>query len=186
MNDAALVLIDIQNDYFPGGRMELDGPEKAAEGAAQVLGAFRRQGLPVFHIRHESVFPGGGFMLPGTSGADIHPLVAPAEGEAVITKHYPSAFRETGLAETLKEQGIVHLVFAGMMTHMCIDTSVRAAFDLGFRCTMLKDATATRELSLDGETVPAVHVQNAFIAALSQFFATVVDIRTFLAGGRDQ
>ncbi len=180
MNDTALVLIDVQNDYFPGGRMALEGSEAAARHAARALDHFRRHGLPVFHIRHESTQPGGGFMLPGTAGAEIHPMVAPRGGEAVITKHYPNAFRQTGLLEALQKQGVTHLVFAGMMTHMCIDTSVRAAFDLGFRATLLKDATATRALSLGDGTIPAAQVQEAFIAALGPVFATVVDTATFL------
>lgn len=180
MRDTALILIDIQNDYFPGGNMTLEGPEAAARQAARALEHFRRQGRPVFHIRHESVLPGSTFMIPGTAGAEIHPLVAPRDGETVITKYYPNAFRETGLKEALQEKGIQHIVVAGMMTHMCIDTSVRAGFDLGFRATLLHDATATRALPLGDRTISAETVQGAFISALGQAFATVVDTETFL------
>lgn len=180
MNDTALVLIDIQNDYFPGGKMTLEGPEEAARQASRVLDHFRHYSLPVFHVRHESVFAGRTFMTPGTPGAEIHPLVKPQEGEAVFTKHYPNAFRQTGLLEALQKKSIGHLVFAGMMTHMCIDTSVRAGFDLGFRATLLHDATATRALSFGDRMVPAEEVQGAFIAALGQIFATVVDTEVFL------
>lgn len=180
MNGTALILIDIQNDYFPGGKIELEGAEAAARHAARALGHFRRIGSPIFHIRHESVLPGRNFMLPGTHGAEIHPLVAPANGETVITKNYPNAFRETTLLARLKGEDISHLVFAGMMTHMCIDTSVRAAFDHGFACTLLKEATATRALPGDAGTVSAAQVQAAFLAALGQLFARIVGTEPFL------
>jgi nicotinamidase-related amidase len=180
MSDTALVLIDIQNDYFPGGKMSLEGPEEAARQASRALDHFRRHSLPVYHIRHESVLPGSTFMIPGTPGAEIHPLVKPRDDEPVITKHFPNAFRQTGLLEALQKRRIGHLVFAGMMTHMCIDTSVRAGFDLGFRATLLHDATATRALPLGDGMVPAGEVQGAFIAALGQIFATVVDTAAFL------
>ncbi len=180
MADSALLLIDIQNDYFPGGKWVLHEPEEAAAKAARVLADYRRTGLPVFHIRHESLQPGAAFFLPGTSGADIHPLVAPVEGERVLLKHVPNAFFGTGLHEELQAAGIKHLTVCGMMTHMCIDTSVRAARDYGYTVTLLEDACATRDLEWQGERLPADTVQKTMLAALNGTFARIMRVEPYL------
>ncbi len=169
----ALVLIDIQNDYFPGGAMELAGSELAAEHAAELLAAARGHGAPLMHIQHSAARPGATFFLPGTPGAEIHSAVAPRRGEKVIVKHYPNAFRETELLSYLRDQGIGTLVIAGMMTHMCVDTTVRAAADLGFSCNLAGDACATRALAYGGVAVPAEQVQAAYLAGLNGLFAKV-------------
>ncbi|MGE4193123.1 MAG: cysteine hydrolase family protein [Pseudodesulfovibrio sp.] len=171
---SALLIIDIQNDYFPGGRMELVGAQEAGSAAARILARFRERGLPVFHVRHESVREGASFFLPGTAGADIHPLVTPLDGETVVTKHFPNSFRETPLLEALRSAGATRLLVAGMMTHMCVDAGVRAAVDLGFDCAVLADGTATRDLDFGGETVPAHRVQGAFLAALGSAYCPVL------------
>jgi nicotinamidase-related amidase len=178
----ALLLIDIQNDYFPGGKMELSGPQQAGENAAALLAAFRRLDLPVIHIQHLSRQAGATFFVPGTDGANIHSLVAPAANETVIQKNYPSSFRETGLLEHLKEQRIGKLVIAGMMTHMCVDTTTRAACDLGFAIQLAHDACATRALSFGGMQVAAGDVQVAYIAALDGVFAKAERTQDIIAG----
>ena len=176
----ALLLIDIQNDYFPGGLHPLHAPQAAADRAARVLAAWRDRGWPVIHIRHMAVRPGSTFFLPGSAGAEIHASVAPQPGEAVLTKAYPNSFRDTGLEALLTRLGITHLTVAGMMTHRCIDTTVRAAFDLGFPVELLHDACAIRDLSHAGVTVPAEQVQAAYMAALGVGFARVVDTQQAL------
>ena len=104
--NTALLLIDIQNDYFPGGNMVLEGADEACAQAGKLLTAFRRAGLAVIHIQHLSLRPGSTFFLPGTPGAEIHAHVAPQAGEPVIEKHYPNSFRETMLMAALKEKDI--------------------------------------------------------------------------------
>jgi nicotinamidase-related amidase len=180
----ALLLIDIQNDYFPGGTMELVGSTEAGNNAEQILARFREQGEPLVHIQHISTRPDASFFLPDTAGAAIHPSVEPAPGEVVITKHFPNSFRNTALADQLQNRQINHLVVAGMMTHMCVDATVRAAFDLGFRCTVLHDACATRDLSFASTAVPAHQVHAAFLAALEAVYAEVLSVDAFLAGER--
>ena len=175
MADTALVIIDIQNDYFPGGAMELEGADAAGAKAGEVLQKFRIQGNPVFHIRHLSVRPGATFFLPGTPGVEIHASVRPRHGEAIVEKNFPNAFRGTALQNELDKQKIKNLVVAGMMTHMCVDASVRAAADLGYKITLLADACATRKQSFGGETIPARQVHGAFLAALNGFYAKVVN-----------
>jgi nicotinamidase-related amidase len=168
----ALVIVDIQNDYFPGGKMLLEGSDEAGARAGRLLAAFRDRSLPVFHIQHVSTRPGATFFLPDTPGVAIHASVLPRDGEPVLRKHYPNAFRDTALLDALRQAGTTQLVVAGMMTHMCIDTTVRAAFDLGFTTRLAHDACATRALAFGGATVAAREVHRAFIAALHGTFAT--------------
>lgn len=173
MNKTGLLIIDLQADYFPGGSMLLDGADAAAARAGEALAAFRAKRWPVFHVKHLSVRPGATFFVPGTAGVEIHAAVAPAAGEPVIEKNFPNAFRGTALKTRLQDAGIGHLVVAGMMTHMCVDASVRAAFDDGYRVTLLADACATRAQSWGGETVASAQVQTAFLAALGSVYATI-------------
>ena len=175
MPDTALLVIDIQNDYFPGGAMELEGADAAGAKAGIALEKFRKSGDPVIHVRHLSVRPGSTFFVPGTKGAEIHEAVKPLGSESVIEKNFPNSFRGTRLEQTLKDSGIKNLVVAGMMTHMCVDATVRHAADLGYRITLLGDACATRAQSYAGEKVPARQVHTAFLAALNGFYAKVVD-----------
>ena len=175
MSDTALLVIDIQNDYFPGGAMELEGADAAGAKAAAAIAKFRKEGKPVLHVRHLSVRPGSTFFLPGTKGAEIHVAVKPAGGEVVIEKNFTNSFRATNLEQVLTDSGVKNLVVAGMMTHMCVDASVRHAADLGYKITLLGDACATRAQSYAGEKVPARQVHAAFLAALNGFYAKVVD-----------
>ncbi len=170
----ALLLIDIQNDYFPGGALPLHGTEKAASNARRLLDKFRDGKMPVIFIKHISARPEATFFLPGTNGVEIHETVAPAGNEVVIEKHFPNSFRDTGLDVYLKSNRIDELVVCGMMTHMCVDATVRAAKDIGYKCTLVGDACATKDLTLNGETVKAEHVHKAFLAALNYYFASVV------------
>lgn len=181
-NRLALVLIDLQNDYFPDGKMELTGALKAAQNASKILHFFRANQLPIVHIAHESVQKGATFFLPGTEGRKIHPLVFPRQDETVITKNYPNSFLKTSLLETLQQQEADHLIIVGMMTHMCVDSTTRAAKDLGFACTLVHDATATRDLAFAGTTVPAGQVQAAFVAALTNICDAVKDTATMVMG----
>ena len=172
-DNQALILIDIQNDYFPGGRNPVVGAEAAAKVAKQVLDEARAKHDPIIHIQHTSLRPNTTFLLPDTPGAEIHALVAPLPDEIVVQKHHPNSFRETTLLDELRSRRVSRLIFCGMMTHMCIDTTVRAAADLGFQCIVVGDATATKDLTYGSVTVPAAHVQAAFLAALSGLFAKV-------------
>jgi nicotinamidase-related amidase len=170
----ALLIVDIQNDYFPGGRMELEGSDAAAVRAAGLLAAFRERRWPVFHVQHVSMRPGSTYFLAGTDGVEIHPSVAPERDEPVVEKHFPNSFRETRLGELLRERGVEELVIAGMMTHMCIDATTRAACDLGFTCFVAHDACATRSLAFGDVRVPAAHVHCSFLSALNGTYATVL------------
>ena len=170
----ALILIDIQNDYFPGGKMELAGSVEASQRAARLLAFFRDAHLPLVHIQHISTRPTATFFLPNTEGVKTHMNVAPREGEPLFQKHYPNSFRETPLLDYLKRAGIERVVIAGMMTHMCVDATTRAAVDLGFHCLIAEDACATRALTHASKTVRAEDVHRAFLAALDGTYGKVM------------
>ena len=165
----ALLLIDIQKDYFPGGKMPLVEPLAAAQKAYALLQCFREHGQPTVHIQHVSKRPDATFFLPGERGTDIHDAAAHFEGEPLVIKHFPNSFRETNLLDMLKKWQTERLVICGMMTHLCVDATVRAAADLGFQVILAADACATRDLAYGGTTVPAAQVQAAFLAALKSY-----------------
>jgi nicotinamidase-related amidase len=177
----ALVLVDIQNDYFPGGAMELVGSTEVALRAGKLLRLFRQKSLPIIHTRHVATRPEAPFFRPDTPGVAIHASVAPLAGETVLEKHFPNSFRQTPLLEHLQQHGITQLIIAGMMTHMCIDTTTRAAADLGFQCILAHDACATKSLIFGEVTVAAPQVQAAYLAALDGLFARVLAVETLCA-----
>src|SRR3954469_12352112 len=169
-----LLIIDIQNDYFPGGAFSLVGPAAAAEAARAALERSRASGEPIVHLQHVWDAPDATFMKPGTDGVEIHPLVAPQDGEPVVQKAEPNGFLGTDLEQRLRAEGIDELVVAGMMSSMCVDATVRAGADLGFGMTVIHDGCAAPDLEFGGKTVPGPDVHAAFMAALGSGYATLV------------
>ena len=170
MNEA-LIIIDMQNDYFCGGNMELSGINETAENVRKILDCYRNNNRPIFHIQHLSVGEGATFFVPNTQGVAINPRVKPLESEKVIKKNYPNSFRGTNLLEELKSENIDSLTICGAMSHMCVDATTRAAFDLGFKCTVVTDACATRDLEFEGTKIPANVVHGVFMGALYPVYA---------------
>ena len=177
----ALLIIDVQKDYFPDGKMELTGSLEASLKIRELLEYFRKTGKPVIHIQHISARPGAPFFLPNTPGMEFHENVTPKQGEKIFVKNFPNSFRETGLGGYLTENQISKLVIGGMMTHMCVDTTVRAAFDLGYECLVAGDCCATRNLSYKDRKIEAADVQNSFLAALNGVFSKVLTTEEVLA-----
>lgn len=178
MSKRAIVVIDLQNEYWPGGNLPLEGIDAAAANAARVIAHGREAGDLIVNVRHE--MPGAPVFVPGSDGVEINEAVTPGEGEPVITKNFPNAFRETGLKALLDEKGIEEVVAVGAMSHMCVDATVRAANDLGYKTVTIHDACATRELDFDGTTVPADKVHAALMAALAFFYGEVIPTDTFV------
>lgn len=176
----ALIIVDIQNDYFENGAMELAQPLQASGNAKLILTHFREKGLEVVHVQHLSLSPQATFFLPNTEGQEIHESVVPLPSEKLIVKNYPNSFRDTDLLSYLKSKEITELVFVGMMTHMCIDATVRAAKDYGFDCTVIADATATRTLEVNGKSVDAASIQTSFLAGLSFFYSKIITTGEYL------
>jgi nicotinamidase-related amidase len=175
-----LILVDIQNDYFPGGRMELAGIAEASARAAALLARFRDQGLPTFHIQHVFQAPDAPFFVRGTDGVEIHESIAPRAGEIVVEKHYPNSFRESALLDAIRGAGVERLVICGAMSHMCIDATTRHAVDIGLPCTLIHDACATRDVAFEGRTIPAHEVHGAFMSALGWGYAKLETAEAFL------
>eukprot|EP01013_Petalomonas_cantuscygni_P044546 TRINITY_DN9162_c5_g1_i1.p1 TRINITY_DN9162_c5_g1~~TRINITY_DN9162_c5_g1_i1.p1 ORF type:complete len:211 (+),score=17.20 TRINITY_DN9162_c5_g1_i1:56-634(+) len=169
----ALIVVDIQKEYFPGGKMELHCPELAAANAKVVLDAFREKKLPVIHIRHVMLGSDAPAYIAGTEGVEPYPLTAPVDSEPLVTKHAVNAFKDTPLLGMLKDAGATDVVLVGSMSHMCIDAATRAAADLGFAVTVCDDACATRDMEHRGVTVPAPQVHAAYMGALAWGYAKV-------------
>jgi nicotinamidase-related amidase len=172
--NTALVLIDIQQDYFPGGRMEVAGALEASRAAKRLLDYFRQGNLPIVHIQHISMRAGATFFLPDTEGINFHENVRPVPDETIIRKYFPNSFRDTDLQKHLESKAINEIVICGMMSHMCIDATVRAAFDEGYACVVAHDACAARNLVFNSIDIPASHVHGAYMAALGTVYAKVL------------
>jgi nicotinamidase-related amidase len=180
MMASGLILVDIQNEYFSGGRMELTGIKQASANAGELLALFRDQGWPTFHVQHLSQQADAPLFTPGTPFAEIHESVKPVACERVIQKHFPNSFHQTTLLEALKAGGVDHAVLVGAMSHMCIDATTRAAYDLGLRCTLIHDACATRDLEFQGKKIKADEVHASFMAALGWWYAKLTSTVDFV------
>lgn len=168
IDSTALIIIDIQNFYFPGGASELVEPEKAAEQAKILLNYFRENKGLVVHIKHD-FSPGG----------EIHQLVKPLDNEKVFTKKEVNAFLNTGLNEYLKRNNIKYVTLCGMQTHMCLEAGTRAAHDFGYECTVVEDACATRDLKFGDVVVKAKDVHYSTLSTLKSY-GKVVGLKEYL------
>lgn len=180
MTGTALLLVDIQNDYFEGGRWTLERMDQASANAARVLVHARETGMDIIHIRHEILSNEAPFFRPGSKGAEIHSSVAPQGSEEIILKHRPNSFVETGLQDMLQARGVTRLIIIGAMSQMCIDATARAARDLGYEVTVIHDACAARDAEFNGQPVPAAQVHAAFMSGLSGTYARVISCDSYL------
>ncbi|MFL1529125.1 cysteine hydrolase family protein [Pseudomonas sp. O230] len=181
MTHTALIVVDIQNDYFSGGKWELNATDAAADNAARVIGAARERGDLVIHIRHETLAPNAPFFVPGSDGAQLHEKVRNLGDELVIVKHFMNPYRETELLEVLEHNEIERVTVVGNMSHMCIDAVTRASDDFGFEATVIHDACTTHDLEFNDVKVPAHLVHAAFMAALKFGYAEVLSTDEYVA-----
>ena len=175
MENAALIVIDVQQEYFaPVGKVVLPQGPAAAERIASVLAWARGRNVPVIHVVHESGKPNPATFAPGSPAIEIHPLATPVDGEPVLTKHLPGSFTGTNLEQLLREQGIERVILSGFMTQMCVDTTARQAAHLGLKVTVLSDATAAMDVKgPDGAVIPAADVHRTHLGSLNGFLAEV-------------
>ena len=181
MKKRGLIVVDLQNEYLPTGKLPLSGIESAAANAAQVIADARSKGLPVFHIRHEFAQNEAPVFVPGSDGVKIQAAVAPIEGEPVIVKNHINAFRGTDLKPQLDARGVEEVVVVGAMSHMCVDAVVRAAADMGYPVTVVHDACATLDLEFGGVSIPAAQVHAAMMAAFAFGYGTVKSAGEYLS-----
>ena len=181
MSKRAIVVVDIQNEYFPSGKLPLVGIAEAAANAAKVIEAARARGDEIIFVRHEGAAANAPVFTPGSTGVEINSAVKPASGESVIVKHYPNSFRDTELKQMLDAKGIKDVVIVGAMSHMCIDATSRAAADLGYNAVIIHDACATMNLEFKGTTIPAAQAHAAFMAALAFGYGKVMTTSEYLS-----
>lgn len=164
----ALLVIDVQNFYFPGGRSELVEPHKAAEKSLIAIQAARETGNPVIYIQHKS-----------TSGMEINEMVKPLPGEKIFVKEEVNSFLGTGLKEYIDFLATDTMVICGMQTQMCVEAAVRAAHDFGYYVYLLHDACATRNLKFGDREVSAADVHASTLAAMKSY-ANVLSVAEWL------
>ncbi|WP_311270702.1 cysteine hydrolase family protein [Sphingobium sp. WCS2017Hpa-17] len=181
MSKQAIIVVDLQNEYLPSGKLPLSGIEAATAHAARVIAAARARQALIIHIRHEIPDPAAPIFATGSAGVEIIADVAPLESEAVVVKQHPNSFRDTGLQSLLNEHGILSVVIVGAMSHMCIEATARAGADLGYQVTVQHDAAATRDLDFGDVSVPAQQVHAASMAALAFSYAQVISVEAWLA-----
>lgn len=170
--DSTLIMIDCQNTYTRGV-MELEGVQPALDQAAELLERARTAGIPIVHIMHDAG-AGSPYDVRDEIG-QIVDRVAPRDGELVIVKTLPNAFAGTDLDQRLAAAPGRDLILAGFMTHLCVSSTARGAFSLGYRPAVVAGATATRALSGPGaEPVSAAALQVASLAGISDLFSVVV------------
>lgn len=174
-----LLVIDVQNDYFSNGKLALHQPEIALQRINQLEKHFLERSLPIIYIQHVKYSASATFFKNSTPGVELHPSLMNKSDSIVIEKHFPNSFYQTNLEITLRDLEVQQLVICGMMTHMCIDSTTRASKELQFNPVLIQDATATKNLEINGHSTKAADVQNSFIAALSNF-AEISSTKGFL------
>lgn len=180
MKKTALVIIDLQKDYFPGGKFPLYDIMSVAENSKELLAVVRKKGIPVIHVQHQFMEKDAPFFVSGTEGVKIHESVQPLEGEEVIVKNYPNAFKDTSLKAMLDRNQYSRLIVIGAMAQMCIDATVRAALDNGYQTVLIHDAVASHDAQFENVEVSAPLVQAAFMHALSLAGAVMLDKDRFI------
>ena len=169
----ALIVVDMQNDYYIGGKNELTGIKEALGNIVKLVNKAHKAEDEVIFIQH--IAPKDApFFAKGSDGTSLHKDLPIQSQDSIIVKHYPNSFRETNLHQLLQSKNITNLTICGAMTHMCIDTTVRAAFDLGYKITLVSNACATKDLSYKSEIIEAKYTQASFLAALDGTFCEVV------------
>lgn len=175
----ALIIIDVQNDYFENGKMELNHPEKALEKINRLEEKFIELNLPIIYIQHINYRKNASFFSHDTQGVNLHDGLKISENSIIIEKHFPNSFKDTTLLDTLQSFNVEQVVVTGMMTHMCIDSTTRAASELNYDPILISDATSTRNLKYHEKEIPAEYVQFSYLSAL-QNFASVKTTKEFL------
>jgi len=181
MSKSALLVIDLQNEYLPTGKLPLVNIKKATENAVKVIANARQNGTQVIHVQH--IFANGEFPAfePNSNGIEFQDIVKPKADETIIVKNYVNSFLNTNLKEILDKNDITELVVIGAMSHMCIDAAVRAASDFGYKVKVIHDACATLDLDFNGVKVPAAHVHATLMAAFEFAYAQVISTEDYVS-----
>ena len=180
MAKQALIIIDLQNDYFPGGKWPLYQIENVAENARRVLDTARSNGELIVHVHHEFLMENPPFFAPDTDGSKIHEMVSPLDGEVTVLKNQVNAFKDTNLKAILDENQVTDLTIVGAMSHMCVDAATRAAADFGYAVTVIEDACASRDLEFNDTVINAEKVHAAYMSSLAFGYSEVTTTAAYL------
>lgn len=176
MKNTALIIVDLQNDYFPdfdGASWPLENTKEVASNTLALLEKFREEKMPIVYIKHESLSEEAPFFVKNTKGLEIYNKLKPLKNEEVIIKHDINAFKNTNLKDTLDRLNIEKLFICGAMSHMCVDAITRASKDYDYECFVAFDACATLPLEFNGRKVSSLDVHTSFMAALNFAYAKV-------------
>ncbi|OCG19548.1 cysteine hydrolase family protein [Gilliamella sp. WF3-4] len=177
----ALVIIDVQNDYFPEGKFALVNTESTLKNVLKLQQYFRLKQLPIYYIQHIKSDPNANFFVKGSNGAEIHSSLLPIKDlrEYIIEKNFPNSFYQTNLQQKLQQESIEQLVLCGMMSHMCVDSTTRYACELGYQPILIHNACTTRDLEFNDQILSAQMVHSGFMSALTGF-ASVISADAFI------
>ncbi|KES17862.1 Amidase related to nicotinamidase [Gilliamella apicola SCGC AB-598-I20] len=177
----ALMIIDVQNDYFPNGKYPLNNTEQTLQYTLKLQNYFRQKQLPIIYIQHVNQDANAPFFVKNSVGCQLHFKLLPVKqnNEFIIEKAYPNSFYQTQLLQKLQQEGITQLVICGMMSHMCVDSTTRSACELNYQPILIHDACSTRDLDFNGNIIPSQLVHNSFMSALMRF-ATVMSCESFI------
>jgi len=175
----ALIVIDLQNDYFEDGNMELQNVNEVLTQTNKLIQFARKKQYKIYFVQHFATKEGAKFFIPNTNGVKLHNDLD-IQNDMIIEKNYPNSFRDTKLQNELEKENINNLIICGAMTHMCIDTTVRAGFDLGYNCELVNDACTTRDLFFEDNIIKAKDVQSSFMSALGAVFCEVKNTNSFI------
>ncbi|MCJ8161261.1 cysteine hydrolase family protein [Acinetobacter zhairhuonensis] len=179
MSKSALLVIDLQNEYLPTGKLPLAGIEQAAENAGKVIAKARQEGTQVIHVQHIANAESPIF-VPNSNGIEFQDTVKPQTDENVVIKNQINAFLNTNLKEILDTNEVTELVVIGSMSHMCVDAAVRAASDFGYKVKVIHDVCTTLDLEFNGVKVPASHVHATLMAAFEFAYAQVISTEDYI------
>lgn len=175
----ALIVIDLQNDYFCGGNMELQGIDEVLIQTNKLIKYARKQEYKIYFVQHFAPQENATFFVKNTNGALLNKNLD-IQNDVIIEKNYPNSFKDTTLKNELDKENLHELIICGAMTHMCIDTTVRAGFDLGYKMLVACDACATKDLEFQDKTIKAKDVQFAFMSALASVFCEVKETKQII------
>jgi nicotinamidase-related amidase len=180
MSKSALLVIDLQNEYLPTGKLPLVNIEKATSNAVNVIAKARQNGTQVIHVKH--IFANGELPIfePNSNGIEFQETVRPQANETVIVKNNVNSFLNTNLKEVLDSNNVTELVVIGAMSHMCVDAAVRAASDFGYKVKVVHDACATFDLEFNGLKIPAAYAHATLMAAFEFAYAKVISTEDYV------
>ncbi|MGL4550594.1 MAG: cysteine hydrolase family protein [Gemmataceae bacterium] len=175
----ALLVIDVQDEYFPGGALPITHPAGHLDAILRAMDAAAGR-VPTVVVQHHFADAAMPFFQRGTRGWELHGEVAGRPRELLVEKQLPGSFTGTPLEAWLRERGVRTVTVAGYMTHMCCDTTARQAVHRGFAVEFLSDATGTLPLSNKAGSVTAEELQRSILCAQQMLLSDVIDTAEWL------